>query len=63
MSDTRESSETLSPGDRVLSRYTFGKPGTVVAVYGRYAWVMWDEYPDDHEPATHQVNALRLRLQ
>lgn len=48
------------PGVRVVQRYRFGQQGTVVAVYLSWAWVMWDEYPPEHEPTTHHLTTLAL---
>ena len=48
MADTSPTSEIV-PGARVHYRATFGRPGTVVAVHGVWAWVMFDDYPDDAE--------------
>lgn len=48
------------PGVRVVERYRFGQRGVIVAVHGAWAWVMWDEYPQDHEPSTHHLTTLGL---
>ena len=48
-------SSEIVPGARVHYRASFSPPGTVVAVHGEWAWVMFDDYPDDHEPTTHEV--------
>lgn len=56
------STPTIVPGQRVTDRYRFGLPGTVVATHGRWAWVMWDEYSADHEPAAHHATSLQPQL-
>ncbi len=51
---------TIKPGDRVSHIHKFAPPGKVVATWGPWAWVMWDEYPTGHEPSTHSAASLRL---
>ncbi len=46
------------PGVQVVERYRFGGRGTIVAVWKSWAWVMWDEYPPEHEPSTHHLTSL-----
>lgn len=53
----------IGPGDRVDMHAGCYRNGTVIAVYGDFAWVDWGHCRDGCSPASHQLATLRRRRQ